>query len=51
MSSASRPLPLIVVGAGLPHLPAVRSASKSYPSGCSATLASTASTGPPPTTR
>lgn len=34
-------LPLIVVGAGLPHLPAVLSASKSYSDGCSPTHAST----------
>jgi hypothetical protein len=41
--------PLIVVGAGLPHLPAVLSAAKSYSNGSSATSASTASTGSPPT--
>ena len=44
--------PLIVVGAGLPHLPAVLSASQvATPSGCSATCASTGSTGTPPTGR
>ena len=43
--------PLIVVGAGLPHLPAVLSPRRVTPSGSSATSASTASTGRPPTGR
>ena len=45
-------LPVIVVGAGLPHLPAVLSARASpTPSGSSATSASTGSTARPPTSR
>ena len=45
-------LPVIVVGAGLPHLPAVLSARASpTPSGCSATSASTGCRARPPTAR
>ena len=45
-------LPVIVVGAGLPHLPAVLSAPASpTPSGCSPTSASTGSPAPRPTAR
>jgi hypothetical protein len=43
--------PLIVVGAGLPHLPSVLSASKSYSERLFRYAASTASNGRPPTWR
>ena len=50
--SASRGCRVIVVGAGLPHLPAVLSRRASpTPSGSSATSGSTGSTGRPPTGR